>query len=86
MPPKLASGEFYYENLKHFKIFDVSRKILERVPLLEAEFASKQNLCSDTVAQTYLTGKMRIAVGCAGARTYTGMQELELTVGIFPQH
>jgi hypothetical protein len=25
---------------------------------------------------------MRIAVGCAGSRTYTGMQELELTVGI----
>lgn len=49
---------------------------------LEAEFAGKQSLCSDAVAQPYLTGKMGITVGCSGSRTYTGIQESELTVGI----
>src|SRR5665647_596704 len=49
---------------------------------VEAEFAGKQSLCSDAVAQPYLTGKMGITVGCSGSRTYTGIQESELTVGI----
>lgn len=37
MPPKLASGEFYHEKLKHFKTLEASRKTLEKVPMLEAE-------------------------------------------------
>lgn len=129
MPPKVASGEFYYETLKHFKTIDASRKTMEKVPKLEAEtriasiyaplesatfmpdvvviictpkqvmlltqailyneggrleaeFAGKQSLCSDAVAQPYLTGKMGITVGCSGSRTYTGIEESELTVGI----
>ena len=129
MPPKLASGEFYYDNLKHFKTLEASKKTLERVPMVEAEsmmaalyaplesasfvpdvvviicspkqimlltqaalyreggrieteFAGKQSLCSDAVAKPYLTGKMGITVGCTGSRTYTGIQESELTVGI----
>jgi len=129
MPPKLASGEFYYETLKHFKTLEASKKTLEKIPMLEAEstigsiyaplesasfmpdvvviicspkqvmlltqailyneggrleaeFAGKQSLCSDAVAQPYLTGKMGITVGCTGSRTYTGIQESELTVGI----
>jgi len=129
MPPKLASGEFYYDKLKHFKTLEASKKTLERVPMVEAEsmiaalyaplesasfvpdvvviicspkqmmlltqaalykeggrveaeFAGKQSLCSDAVAEPYLTGKMGITVGCTGSRTYTGIQESELTVGI----
>jgi len=129
MPPKLASGEFYYDKLKHFKTLEASKKTLERVPMIEAEsmiaalyaplesasfvpnvvviicspkqmmlltqaalykeggrveaeFAGKQSLCSDAVAEPYLTGKMGITVGCTGSRTYTGIQESELTVGI----
>lgn len=49
---------------------------------LEAEFAGKQSLCSDAVALPYLTGKMGITVGCSGSRSYTGIEESELTVGI----
>ncbi|OEU41163.1 hypothetical protein BGV40_16525 [Methanosarcina sp. Ant1] len=129
MPPKVASGEFYYETLKHFKSLEASKKTIEKVPVIEAEskiasiyaplesasfmpdvvviicspkqimlltqailyneggrveaeFAGKQSLCSDAVAQPYLTGKMGITVGCSGSRTYTGIQESELTVGI----
>jgi len=129
MPSKLASGELYYEKLKHFKSLEASKKTLARVPMLEAgskiasiyaplesasfmpdvvviiclpkqimlltqaflykeggrleaEFAGKQSLCSDAVAQPYLTGKIGITVGCTGTRTYTGMKESELTIGI----
>lgn len=129
MPPKVESGEFYYETLKHFKTLEASRKTLEKIPRieagskvasiyaplesatfmpdvvviicnpkqvmlltqailyneggrLEAEFAGKQSLCSDAVAQPYLTGKMGITVGCSGSRSYTGIEESELTVGI----
>lgn len=129
MPPNVASGEFYYGTLKHFKTLEAAKKTIDRVPVieagskiasiyaplesasfmpdvvviicnpkqvmlltqailyneggrLEAEFAGKQSLCSDAVAQPYLTGKMGITVGCSGSRTYTGIQESELTVGI----
>ncbi|MGB9940668.1 DUF169 domain-containing protein [Methanosarcina sp.] len=68
--------------MKHFKTLEASRKTLEKVPRLEAEFAGKQSLCSDAVVQPYLTGKMGITVGCSGSRTYTGIEESELTVGI----
>lgn len=129
MPSNVASGEFYYGTLKHFKSLEAAKKTIEKVPVieaeskiasiyaplesasfmpdvvviicnpkqvmlltqailyneggrLEAEFAGKQSLCSDAVAQPYLTGKMGITVGCSGSRTYTGIQESELTVGI----
>lgn len=129
MPSNVASGEFYYGTLKHFKSLEAAKKTIEQVPVieaeskiasiyaplesasfmpdvvviicnpkqvmlltqailyneggrLEAEFAGKQSLCSDAVAQPYLTGKMGITVGCSGSRTYTGIQESELTVGI----
>ncbi|MCQ1535680.1 hypothetical protein FTO70_08305 [Methanosarcina sp. KYL-1] len=129
MPPKLASGEFYHEKLKHFKTLEASKKTLERVPMLEAEsilsaiyaplesasfmpdvvviicspkqvmlltqailyneggrveaeFAGKQSLCSDAVAEPYLSGKIGITVGCTGSRKHTGIQDSELTVGI----
>jgi uncharacterized protein (DUF169 family) len=39
-------------------------------------------LCSDAIAQPYLIGKMGITVGCSGSRTYMGIEESELTVGI----
>jgi uncharacterized protein (DUF169 family) len=129
MPQNVASGEFYYGTLKHFKSLEAAKRTIEKVPVieaaskvasiyaplesasfmpdvvviicspkqvmlltqailyneggrLEAEFAGKQSLCSDAVAQPYLTGKMGITVGCSGSRTYTGIQESELTVGI----
>lgn len=129
MPANVASGEFYYGTLKHFKSLEAAKRTIEKVPVieaeskiasiyaplesasfvpdvvviicnpkqvmlltqailyneggrLEAEFAGKQSLCSDAVAQPYLTGKMGITVGCSGSRTYTGIQESEMTIGI----
>jgi len=37
MPPKLASGEFYHEKLRHFKTRKASKKTLEKVPMLKAK-------------------------------------------------
>lgn len=129
MPPKLASGEFYHKNLKHFKTLEASRKTLEKVPMLEAEsmkavlygplekvsfmpdvvviicspiqimlltqallyneggrveaeFAGKQSICSDAVAEPYLSGKVGITVGCSGSRKFTGIKDSELTMGL----
>ncbi len=129
MPPKLASGEFYHDKLKHFKTLEASKKTIDRVPMvdaestvatlyaplesasfvpdvvviigspkqvmlltqaalyneggrIEAEFAGKQSLCSDAVAEPYLSGKMGITVGCTGSRAHTEIKDSELTVGI----
>jgi uncharacterized protein (DUF169 family) len=129
MPPNVASGEFYFATLKHFKSLEAAKRTIGKVPVIEAEskiasiyaplesadfipdvvviicspkqvmlltqailyneggrveaeFAGKQSLCSDAVAQPYLTGKIGITVGCSGSRTYTGIQESELAVGI----
>ncbi len=129
MPPKVASGEFYYETLKHFGSLEAAKRTIDKVPVIEAEsksaiiyapletssfmpdivviicspkqvmlltqaflykkggrveteFAGKQSLCSDAVAQPYTTGKIGITLGCSGSRNYTFIQESELTVGI----
>ncbi len=129
MPQKLASGDFYYEKLKHFKTLEAAQKTIEKIPMVEAEsmsgtvyaplesasfvpdvvviictpkqmmlltqailyneggrveaeFAGKQSICSDAVAEPYLTGKMGITVGCSGSRRYTNIEDSELTVGL----
>ncbi|MFY1113080.1 MAG: DUF169 domain-containing protein [Methanosarcinaceae archaeon] len=129
MPPKLASGDFYYEKLKHFRTLEAAQKTIEGIPMLEAEsmvgtiyaplesasfvpdvvviicspkqmmlltqailyneggrveaeFAGKQSICSDAIAEPYLTGKMGITVGCSGSRRYTNIEDSELTVGL----
>jgi uncharacterized protein (DUF169 family) len=129
MPPKLASGDFYYEKLKNFKTLEAAQTTIEKIPMLEAEsmagtiyaplesasfvpdvvviicspkqmmlltqailyneggrveaeFAGKQSLCSDAVAEPYLSGKMGITVGCSGSRKHTNIADSELTVGI----
>ena len=129
MPPKLASGEFYHEKLKHFKTLEASRNTLKKVPMLEAEstqavlygplekvsfmpdvvviictpmqimlltqallyneggrleaeFAGKQSICSDAVAEPYLSGKIGITVGCTGSRKFTNIRDSELTMGL----
>ena len=40
---------------------------------LHAEFSGIQSVCSDSVAQTYLTGKPNFSLGCDGSRSFPGL-------------
>jgi Uncharacterized protein conserved in archaea len=48
-----------------------------------AEFSGIQSVCSDAVAQTYLTGKPNFSLGCDGSRRFSGIVEDEMVMG-FP--
>jgi uncharacterized protein (DUF169 family) len=50
---------------------------------VHAEFSGIQSVCSDAVAQTYLTGKPNFSLGCDGSRTFSGIVEDEMVMG-FP--
>ena len=49
---------------------------------LEASFAGKQSLCSDSVVQVYREGKIGVTVGCSGSRSYTKIADEEMIIGI----
>ena len=48
-----------------------------------AEFSGIQSVCSDSVAQTYLTGKPNFSLGCDGSRRFSGISDDEMVMG-FP--
>ena len=48
-----------------------------------AEFSGIQSVCSDSVAQTYLTGKPNFSLGCDGSRKFSGIADDEMVMG-FP--
>jgi len=48
-----------------------------------ADFSGIQSLCSDSAAETYLTGKPNFSLGCDGSRTFSGITDDELVMG-FP--
>jgi len=48
-----------------------------------AEFSGIQSVCSDAVAQTYLTGKPNFSLGCDGSRRFSGIADDEMVMG-FP--
>jgi uncharacterized protein (DUF169 family) len=48
-----------------------------------AAFSGIQSVCSDAVAQPYLTGKPNFSLGCDGSRTFSGIAEDEMVMG-FP--
>ena len=48
-----------------------------------ADFSGIQSVCSDAVAQTYLTGKPNFSLGCDGSRTFSGINDDETVMG-FP--
>jgi uncharacterized protein (DUF169 family) len=48
-----------------------------------ADFSGIQSVCSDAVAQTYLTGKPNFSLGCDGSRTFSGINDDEMVMG-FP--
>jgi uncharacterized protein (DUF169 family) len=48
-----------------------------------AEFSGIQSVCSDAVAQTYLSGKPNFSLGCDGSRRFSGIADDEMVMG-FP--
>jgi len=50
---------------------------------MHAAFAGIQSVCSDSVAQTYLTGKPNFSLGCDGSRKFSGISDDEMVMG-FP--
>ncbi|MDD1678611.1 MAG: DUF169 domain-containing protein [Methanomicrobiales archaeon] len=49
---------------------------------LTAQMAGIQSVCSDATAQTYLTGKLNVSLGCDGSRKYSGIADGEMVAGI----
>jgi len=50
---------------------------------IHAGFSGIQSVCSDAVAQTYLTGKPNFSLGCDGSRKFSGIADDEMVMG-FP--
>jgi uncharacterized protein (DUF169 family) len=50
---------------------------------VHAEFSGIQSVCSDAVAQTYLSGKPNFSLGCDGSRKFSGIADDEMVMG-FP--
>jgi uncharacterized protein (DUF169 family) len=50
---------------------------------LHGAFSGIQSLCSDSVAQTYLTGEPNFSLGCDGSRKFSGINDDEMVMG-FP--
>jgi uncharacterized protein (DUF169 family) len=50
---------------------------------IHSEFSGIQSVCSDAVAQTYLTGKPNFSLGCDGSRKFSGIGDDEMVMG-FP--
>jgi uncharacterized protein (DUF169 family) len=49
---------------------------------LTAKMAGIQSVCSDATAQTYLTGKLNVSLGCDGSRKFSGIADDEMVMGI----
>jgi len=50
---------------------------------LQGAFSGIQSVCSDSVAQVYLTGKPNFSLGCDGSRKFSGIADDEMVMG-FP--
>jgi len=50
---------------------------------IHAEFSGIQSICSDSTAQTYLTGQPNFSLGCDGSRKFSGIADDEMVMG-FP--
>jgi uncharacterized protein (DUF169 family) len=46
------------------------------------DFSGIQPVCSDAVAQTCLTQKPDLAPGCDGSRTFSGIEENRMGIGV----
>ncbi len=49
---------------------------------LTAKMAGIQSVCSDATAQTYLSGKLNVSLGCDGSRKFSGIADDEMVMGI----
>jgi uncharacterized protein (DUF169 family) len=49
---------------------------------IHASFSGIQSVCSDSVAQTVLTGKPNFSLGCDGSRKFSGIADDEMVMGL----
>jgi uncharacterized protein (DUF169 family) len=49
---------------------------------IHSEFSGIQSVCSDTTAQTYLTGRPNFSLGCDGSRKFSGIADGEMVMGL----
>ncbi len=49
---------------------------------IHAELSGIQLVCSDVVAQTYLTGKPNFSLGCDGSKKFSGIADEEMVDGV----
>jgi uncharacterized protein (DUF169 family) len=49
---------------------------------LTAKMAGIQSVCSDATAQTYLSGRLNVSLGCDGSRKFSGIADDEMVMGI----
>lgn len=49
---------------------------------INAEFAGIQSVCADTCAQTYLTGRVNVSLGCDGSRKFSGIEDSQMVMGL----
>ncbi len=49
---------------------------------IQADFAGKQSLCADIVANTLRTNSIQVSLGCSGSRKHAKIEDDELIIGI----
>jgi uncharacterized protein (DUF169 family) len=49
---------------------------------IHSEFSGIQSVCADTCAQTYLTGRVNVSLGCDGSRKFSGITDDEMVMGM----
>ena len=49
---------------------------------VDVNFAGKQSLCADSIAQPYKTGQIRVSVECSGSRKNANIEDDEMVIGI----
>ena len=65
------------------QVMQLSQALLHRLGgRVEANFAGKQSLCADGVAQPYKTGQIGVTVGCSGSRKNANIDDDEMVIGI----
>ncbi|MCK5485744.1 MAG: DUF169 domain-containing protein, partial [Desulfobacterales bacterium] len=65
------------------QVMQLSQALLHRLGgRVDANFAGKQSLCADGVAQPYKTGQVGVTVGCSGSRKNANIEDDEMVIGI----
>lgn len=65
------------------QVMQLSQALLYRLGgRVDANFAGKQSLCADGVAQPYKTGQIGVTVGCSGSHKNANIEDDEMVICI----